>query len=151
MKKFLLRLNTKRIGYQLSKFGLVLILLWLGVYKFTPTETAAIKPLIENSPLFSWQLSFLSMATISKIIGAIEILVAILIMLDFKFKRLAQIGYLIGTCMFLSTLSFIFTTPAMFVKSDGIWVTEFFIVKDLLLLGFCIYNLNFKKLFGTDD
>jgi uncharacterized membrane protein YkgB len=35
-------------GYYISLFGAALILLWIGIFKFTPTEAAAIKPLVEN-------------------------------------------------------------------------------------------------------
>lgn len=146
MKNYLLKLDTRKIGYNLSKFGLVLILLWLGIFKFTPTEANGIKPLIEHSPFFSWQLSFLSIRSVSGIIGAVEIAIAIMILLEFKFKRLAQFGYLIGTVMFISTISFLFTTPGTFKTVDGVPITEFFILKDFMLLGFCVYKLNFKLL-----
>ncbi|WP_293925827.1 DUF417 family protein [Sphingobacterium sp. UBA6320] len=31
------------VGYYISLFGSVLILLWVGIFKFTPTEAQAIK------------------------------------------------------------------------------------------------------------
>ncbi|UZJ64504.1 DUF417 family protein [Sphingobacterium sp. KU25419] len=37
-------------GYYISLFGSFLILLWVGIFKFTPTEAQAIKPLIEIIP-----------------------------------------------------------------------------------------------------
>lgn len=140
-------LNTKSIGDAISKFGLVLLLLWIGIFKFTPTEAKAIEPLMVNSPFFSWQLNLMPLQTVSNLIGAIEILVAIFILFEFKFKKLAQIGYLIGVIMFLSTLSFLFTTPNMFGWKDGVLTTDWFILKDLLLLGYCVSKLNLKLLF----
>lgn len=45
-------INTQQIGNLISKAGLVLVLLWIGIYKFTPTEAKLIEPLLVNSPLF---------------------------------------------------------------------------------------------------
>jgi uncharacterized membrane protein YkgB len=134
----------------MSKAGLILVLLWIGIYKFTPTEAKLIEPLLANSPLFSWQLAVFPLETLSKIIGVIEIIVALLILLEFKFKRLAQVGYLIAVIMFLSTLSFLFTTPDTFKVSDGILITNWFILKDIIFLGFCVSKLDLKLLFNKD-
>ncbi len=38
-------------GYLISVFGVSLILIWLGIYKFTPTEAKLIEPLVLNHPL----------------------------------------------------------------------------------------------------
>ena len=45
-------INTQQIGNLISKAGLVLVLLWIGIYKFTPSEAKLIEPLLVNSPLF---------------------------------------------------------------------------------------------------
>jgi len=37
---------------------------------------------------------------------------------------------------FLVTLSYLFTTPGIWKIVDGVPVTDFFILKDLMLLGF---------------
>lgn len=37
-----------KAGYYLSLFGAATILLWIGIFKFSPTEANAIKPLVEN-------------------------------------------------------------------------------------------------------
>ena len=143
-------INTQQIGNLISKAGLVLVLLWIGIYKFTPTEAKLIEPLLVNSPLFSWQLSIFPLETLSKIIGVIEIIVALLILLEFRFNRLAQVGYLVAVIMFLSTLSFLFTTPDTFKVSDGILITNWFILKDIIFLGFCFSKLDLKLLFNKN-
>ena len=88
--------------------------------------------------------------TLSKIIGVIEIIVALLILLEFRFNRLAQVGYLVAVIMFLSTLSFLFTTPDTFKVSDGILITNWFILKDIIFLGFCVSKLDLKLLFNKN-
>ena len=44
----------KDIGFHVSLMGLALILIWIGLFKFTLTEAKAIEPLIANSPFMKW-------------------------------------------------------------------------------------------------
>jgi len=132
-------------GFYISTFGIVFILLWLGVFKFTPTEAMAIKPLIANHPLSSWLYKLWSEQMVSNIVGIVEIAVAILILLSLKFKQLRRYAG-IGVCIiFTITLSYLFTTPNMFKHVDGVPVTDFFILKDILFLGFGISLLQSAK------
>ena len=43
-----------QFGYYLGVFGVALVLIWLGIYKFTPTEAKLIEPLVVNHPAMSW-------------------------------------------------------------------------------------------------
>ncbi|QWT87743.1 DUF417 family protein [Chryseobacterium sp. PCH239] len=125
-----------RIGYYISLFGAALILLWIGIFKFTPTEAAAIKPLVENHFLTFFVYKIISVQTVSNLIGAIEIIIALLLIFSAKFavlKKYAGIGMIVT---FLVTLSYLFTTPGIWKIVDGVPVTDFFILKDLMLLGF---------------
>lgn len=129
------------IGELIARYGVVGILLAFGTFKFTNTEAQAIKPFIDNSPLFSWMNHLFDIRTISAIIGIIEIIAAIgigarLISLDIAFY-----GSLLGCIIFLSTLSFLFTTPGMFVKTEWLWLPDGFIIKDLVLFGFCLWSV----------
>lgn len=123
-------------GYYVSLFGSALILLWLGVFKFTPTEAAAIKGLMISHPLSSWMYTVFSVQMVSNIIGVVEILISLLLLMSLKlpaFKRYAGWG-MIGT--FLFTLSFLITTPGVWKTVDGMPITDFFILKDMMYLGF---------------
>ncbi|SMO90440.1 Uncharacterized membrane protein YkgB [Chryseobacterium rhizoplanae] len=125
-----------RAGYYISLFGAALILLWIGIFKFTPTEAAAIKPLVENHFLTFFVYKIMSVQAVSNLIGTIEIIIALLLIFSAKFavlKKYAGIGMIVT---FLVTLSYLFTTPEMWKVVDGVPVTDFFIVKDLMLLGF---------------
>ncbi|PUV21844.1 DUF417 family protein [Sphingobacterium athyrii] len=129
---------SSQYGFYMSTFGVVLLLLWLGIFKFTATEAMAIKPLIANHPLSSWLYRLLSAQTISSIVGVIEILVALLILLSLKFNQLRKYTG-IGVCIiFTMTLSYLFTSPNMLRYVDGVPVTDFFILKDILFLGYGI-------------
>ncbi|WP_343565390.1 DUF417 family protein [Sphingobacterium sp.] len=132
-------------GFYISTFGIVFILLWLGIFKFTPTEALAIKPLIMHHPLSSWLYRLLSVQAVSNIVGIVEIAVALFILLGLKFKQLRRYAG-IGVCIiFIMTLSYLFTTPNMIKYVDGIPVTDFFILKDILFLGFGINLLQSAK------
>lgn len=127
---------TYQLGYYISLFGAALILLWIGIFKFTPTEAAGIKPLVENHFLTFFVYKIMSVQTVSNLIGAIEIIIALLLLFSVKFavlKRYAGIGMVVT---FTVTLSYLFTTPGMWKMVDGVPVTDFFILKDLMLLGF---------------
>lgn len=139
------QLTVYQSGYYISLFGAALILLWIGIFKFTPTEANAIKPLIENHFLTFFVYNFVSVQSVSNTIGVIEIIIALLLIFSVKFaslKRLAGFG-MVAT--FLITLSYLFTTPGVWKVVDGVPVTDFFILKDLMLLGFGLMLLNEKK------
>lgn len=129
------------IGINISRYGLVFILLLFGIFKFTNTEAQAIKPLIDHSPFFSWMNNIFSIRTISNIIGTTEILAAAGIGSRFFSPRLAFYGSILGSIIFFVTLTFIFTTPGMITKVEWLWLPDGFIVKDLILLGFCLWSM----------
>jgi len=133
------------IGYLVSLFGTVLILLWIGLLKFTPTEANGIKPLIENHPLSFWMYKVFSIQMVSNIVGTVEFIVAILLLLSLKLQQIKKYAG-IGMCIiFVMTLSYLFTTPNMWKEMDGIPTTDFFILKDIMLLGFGISLLEKNK------
>lgn len=134
------KLNTElasyKIGYYISLFGTAIILLWIGIFKFTPTEAAGIKNLVENHFLTFYVYNIMSVQAVSNTIGTIEIIIALLLIFSVKFaylRKYAAIGMIVT---FLTTLSYLFTTPGIWKVVDGVPVTDFFILKDLLLLGF---------------
>jgi len=122
-------------GYFISVIGVAAVLLWIGVFKFTPTEAKGIEPLVKNSFLMNWMYHYASVETVSKIIGGIEILTAVCLLLHFFSKKAALVGGISSAMTFLLTLSFLFTTPGVFSTVDGVMITDFFILKDLMALG----------------
>ena len=137
--------RTGKIGYYISLFGVALVLLWIGVFKFTPTEASAIKPLIENHFLTFFVYNIVSVQTVSNAIGVIEIIIALLLIFSVKFASLRKYAAIGMIVTFLITLSYLFTTPGVWKVVDGIPITDFFILKDLLFLGFGIMILNGKN------
>ncbi|GAB3655197.1 DUF417 family protein [Echinicola sediminis] len=125
-----------RYGVYVSSFGVILSLLWIGVFKFTPTEAAAIKPLMINHPLTQWLYFVLSDQQVSNFIGVVEIVTAILIGLGYYQKSIAKVAAVLVMLTFITTLSFLITTPNVWRQVDGVLITDFFILKDILFLGF---------------
>ncbi len=150
MKTFKNQLSCKckkaySIGYYITLSSVVMVLLWIGVFKFTPTEAAAIKPLVENHPFTFWVYDVFSLQAVSNVVGTIEIVIAILLILSLKIhslKKYAALGIIIT---FLITLSFLFFTPGMWRVRDGILITDFFILKDVAYLGFGFMLLGNSK------
>ena len=65
--------NLAALGESILRYGLVLILLASGAYKFTEYEAKNIEPLVANSPLFAWAYNLLGLRGISAVIGGMEI------------------------------------------------------------------------------
>ncbi|MGZ8067380.1 DUF417 family protein [Aeromonas salmonicida] len=129
-------------GFLVALGGVVLILLWIGVFKFTPTEAAAIRPLVASHPLMSWLYIFLSEQGVSNLIGLVEIATAIGLVAGLWQPRLGYWSSWGAVVTFVATLSFLLTVPGVWKLVDGVPTTEFFILKDLVLLGVVWHYLN---------
>jgi uncharacterized membrane protein YkgB len=79
--------------------------------KFTGYEAKGIEPLVTHSPFMSWMYSFLSVQTFSNLLGVVEFTIAILIGLRHWSAKAAALGSAGAVMMFLTTLSFLFSTP----------------------------------------
>lgn len=130
-------------GYAL-RYGLVLILLWIGAMKFTAVEATAIRPFVENSPLFAWTYPVFGIQGLSNILGVTEILVGLLIAARPWLPRLSAVGSLLAVGMFLGTLSFLLTTPGAWADEIGgfpaIGVLGQFLIKDVALLAAAVWS-----------
>ena len=131
----------KQLGSEIGVCGVVLILLWIGIFKFTPVEAQAIRRLVEYSPLMSWMYKVGSVQAVSNFIGVFEIITAFLLAISPFSKKIAFIGGLLGTVIFLTTLTFLISTPGVFRIVDNVPVTDFFILKDVMALGICVQVL----------
>jgi reactive chlorine resistance protein C len=133
----------ERVGIHVSRYGLVITLLLIGVLKFTAGEAQGIQPLVANSPLMFWLYRIFSLQGVSNLIGAIEIVVALLIALRPLSARLSFIGSIGGIITFVLTVSFLFSTPGAFRFSHGfplLGEAGQFLIKDLVLLGASIWT-----------
>ena len=126
------------------RYGLCFVVGWVALMKFTRYEAVGIQPLIARSPLMSWTFHFWSVRTVSSLIGATELLIVILILLRKWSPRACMIGSALGCVMFLTTLSFILTTPGWEPTLGGfpalsLGVGEF-IIKDVVLFAASLWS-----------
>jgi uncharacterized membrane protein YkgB len=140
------RLNetVQRIGQFLLRYGLVLILGWIGAMKFTAYEAEGIRTLVATSPLMSWMYKVFSLQATSNIIGVAEITAAILIAIRPLSAKLSVIGSVLAVFTFLSTLTFLFSLPGWEKSLGGFPALSGsggFLLKDVVLLGAAFWTL----------
>jgi uncharacterized membrane protein YkgB len=127
------------------RYGIVLILVWIGLMKFTAYESEGIRPFVENSPPFAWTYSVFGVQGMSNILGVVEIAIAILIAMRPWAPKVSALGSLAAAGMFLSTISFLVTTPQAWLPETGpfaISVPGQFLLKDVVLLGASLWSLS---------
>jgi uncharacterized membrane protein YkgB len=132
------------VGGHAPRYGLVLILLWIGGMKFTAYEAEGIRPFVENSPPFAWTYPVFGVRGLSNILGATEIVVGLLIAARPWLPRVSAVGSLLAIGMFLGTLSFLVTTPGTWVDELGgfpaVSVLGQFLIKDVALLATAVWS-----------
>ena len=113
---------------------MVFVLVLWGAAKWSQGEATAIQPLVAHSPFLSWIYRIASVQHGSEFIGCIEIALAVLILFRRWSPRLSALGSTASVLMFLTTLSFLATTPGL----DG--ATQGFLIRDVFLLGAAVYT-----------
>lgn len=132
-------------GYVIGVLGVSSVLIWLGIYKFTPTEAKLIEPLIQNHPLMSRIFNLLSVQQVSNLVGAVEIVAGVGLLMGLRNPVAGFISGLAASGIFLVTLSFMLTTPDTFKVSDGVPITNFFLLKDLVFLAVSVMAIEANK------
>jgi len=136
--------RAQAVGQLVLRYGLVLVIGWIGLMKFTGYEARGIQPLVANSPLMSWMYGLLTVREFSGALGIIEVSIAILISLRPWSARAAAVGSGAAVLMFLTTLAFLFSTPGWEPSLGGFpAVSAFpgqFLLKDVVLLGAAMWS-----------
>lgn len=113
--------------------------------KFTGYEAQGIKPLVANSPLMSWIYPVLSVRQFSDLLGVAEVAIAILIASRLWSRTASALGSGAAVLMFLTTLSFLFSTPGWEPSLGGFPALSGgvgqFLLKDVVLLGAALWSL----------
>jgi uncharacterized membrane protein YkgB len=129
----------------LLRYGLVLVIAWIGFMKFTAYEAAGIQPLVAHSPLMSWVYAIFSERAFSALLGVVEIAVAAMIALRSVSAKVSAIGSGLAAVMFLTTLTFILSTPGWEPSLGGFpalsVVPGQFLIKDIVLLAAALWSL----------
>jgi uncharacterized membrane protein YkgB len=134
----------ERLGAFLIRYGLVLVLGWIGAMKFTAYEAEGIKTLVETSPFMSWMYKVFSLQATSNVIGIAELTAAALIAIRPLAPKLSAIGSVLAVFTFLTTLTFLFTLPGWEASLGGFPALSGsggFLLKDIVLLGAAFFTL----------
>ncbi|MCU1699144.1 MAG: integral rane protein [Mycobacterium sp.] len=139
-----------RVGQNVARYGLVVVLAWIGFRKYVTMES---RVLIEHSPLMSWINDYLSVTAVARVLGTMEIVAAVLIALRPVWPRASVAGSALAVVLFMGTVSFLFTTPGVVAThAAGLPVLSAqpgqFLLKDLVLIGVAIWTLG-EALRGT--
>lgn len=132
--------RLESLGGAFLRYGIAIILLYFGAFKFTAVEAAGIQPLVSNSPFMGWLYRILSVQGVSNLIGVTEIVTAVLLCLRPWSAKAAFWGSLLAIGTFAATLSFLITTPKVWGYAPGFPLPlpraeGGFLLKDWFLLG----------------
>ena len=138
--------RVEAVGRELARYGLVVVVGWIGLMKFTAYEAEGIRLYVANSPLMSWVYGPLSIRGFSVVLGVVEVAIALLIAARPFSPRASVVGSALAVVMFLTTLSFLVTTPGVWEPSLGGFpalsaIPGQFLIKDLSLLGISLWSL----------
>ena len=145
-RRGLLSIRVEAAGRELARYGLVVVVGWIGLMKFTAYEAEGISTYVANSPLMSWVYDFMSHRSFSAVLGVVELTIATLIAARPIWPRASMFGSALAVGMFLTTLSFLASTPGVWEPSAGGFpaLSGFpgqFVIKDLALLGISLWTL----------
>src|SRR5262249_53346894 len=103
--------RVEAVGRRLARYGLAVAGGGIGLMKFTAYEADGIRMYVANSPLMSWVYGPLSVRGFSAVLGVVEVAIALLIAARPLSPRASALGSAMAVGMFLTTLSFLVTTP----------------------------------------
>jgi reactive chlorine resistance protein C len=133
------------LGSRVLRYGLALVIGWIGMMKFTGYEAMGIEPLVSHSPFMTWIYDFLSVRQFSDGLGFIEVATALLIALRPWSPKATAVGSAAAALMFLTTLTFLFSTPGWEPSLGGFPALSAavgqFLIKDVVLLGAALWSL----------
>ncbi|HEX8200412.1 MAG TPA: DUF417 family protein [Isosphaeraceae bacterium] len=140
------RIDIQALGGSVVRYGMVAVVGWIGLMKFTHYEAEGIRPFVANSPLLSWAYSVLSVDGVSALLGVAEVAIAALIALRPLSARTSAVGSALAVGMFATTLSFLVATPGVREPTLGRFpaisaVPGQFLLKDVVLLGAALWTL----------
>jgi uncharacterized membrane protein YkgB len=160
--------SLQEVGTHLCRVGLIIVLVWIGSLKFAAYEAVGIVPFVANSPVMSffyhyqppayrahlnkegewkpanvaWHQTNLTYA-FSNILGSAIVLIGVMIALYPLSPAASAVGSLLCFGMSLVTLSFLVTTPEVWVPPLGDAQHGFpylsgagrLVLKDIIMMG----------------
>ena len=123
--------------------SLVVVYAWFGGMKFTAYEAEGLTGLVGNSPFLGWAYSILSVREFSGLLGVLELSIGALIAARLVSPVYSLVGGLLSAGLFVTTLSFMATTPGVFEPEMGFPAISVapgqFLLKDVGLLALSLW------------
>jgi reactive chlorine resistance protein C len=135
--------NSDKVGMQLMRVAIAIVFLWIGALKFAPYEADSITPFVANSPFLSffykhpdqykahltregelkpaeraWQTEN-NTYRFSNGLGSVEIIIGLLTLVGLFSRRYGMLGATLAFLTPFVTLSFLITTPEVWVPALG--------------------------------
>src|SRR5246127_5770147 len=107
------------IARLVGRYGLVVVIGWIGALKFANFEAHQIQPLVANSPFMGWLYDIFPVYTFSALLGVFEVTAAVLMAIKPVAPKLAVVGSVQAVILFLATISFLFTTAGIGEPAGG--------------------------------
>ena len=137
--------RTTSIAPLVARYGLVIVLAWFGAMKFTYYESHGISHWVANSPLLSWVYHIISIDAFGRLNGSVELITAALLAVKPWFPKASVVGGIFASLFFVTTLSFMITTPGTGEASAGgfpvLSADGEFLMKDIALIGLALWLL----------
>jgi uncharacterized membrane protein YkgB len=129
----------------LPRYGLAIVIAWFGAMKFTSYEAHGISHWVANSPFLGWAYNFMSVEAFGRFNGTVELTTAALLAVKPWYPKAAVLGGIIASLFFLTTLSFMASTPGVGEASAGgfpvLSEDGEFLMKDIALLSLSLFLL----------
>ncbi|MEO7311988.1 MAG: DUF417 family protein [Chitinophagaceae bacterium] len=136
--------QIERIGATVTRYGLAIVLIWIGILKFTVYEADGVQPLGEHSPFLSWIVRLLGANGFASLLGVIEIALGLLICCRVFAPKLSAWGSIGAIITFCITITFLLSTPGVIQQGyEFPFISPMpgqFLIKDFVLLGAAIYT-----------
>lgn len=143
-KKIKQAVKIQTAGAHVLRYGLALVLIWIGVLKFTSYEAGGVEPLGEHSPFLSWLVILFGAKGFAELLGVIEISLGLLICCRAFAPKLSAWGSLGAIVTFCVTITLLFSTPGVIQDGYGFpFISPMpgqFLIKDFVLLGASVYT-----------
>ncbi len=136
--KSLLKKTLTVFGHFLLRYGLAIVLVWLGVLKFRSSEVMHLERALAQVHLLGWLLHYFTAYALSQLFAWLLIITGILVALRPVSRRLSLWGgsvaffiFLMGVVMLVSS-GFVWASGSVFPGLSSLGQS---LLKDLVLLG----------------
>lgn len=139
------KLRTTGIAPLVARYGLVIVLAWFGAMKFTYYESHGISHWVANSPFLGWVYNIMSIDAFGRLNGSVELITAALLAVKPWLPKASVVGGIFASLFFVTTLSFMISTPGTGEASAGgfpiLSADGEFLMKDIALIGLALWLL----------